>query len=291
MEYRKNQDSNKNTGPGIERRFFNAEYRASPDGVKKIGGIAATYDSPTDMGWFVEIVKPGFFEGADTTETACLKNHDPNLLLGRTANNTLILNYLPTGLDYEALPPDTACGNDTYTEVKGGYIYKSSFAFTVKEAAWKMVPADTFNGILSPETISRLTYGGEIEVRELIKCGTLYDVSPVTYPAYQATSSDARADSALKEERKRFLPDTKKMEEERAKVKVELEIEISTDGEEPEEPEAPEQPEMPAIPGMMPAMPEPPEMDKKPKGKTLMRQLQENQNRLRIAQAKRMQFI
>lgn len=274
MEYRKNKDSNKDTRTDtvIQRRFFNAEYRASTEGAKKIGGVAASYDQPTDMGWFVEVIKPGFFEGCDTTETACLKNHDANLILGRTANNTLVLNFIPTGLDYEATVPDTVCGNDTYTEIKGGYIYKSSFAFTVKEANWKMVPADTFNGVFSADTISRLTYGGEIEVRELVKCRALYDTSPVTYPAYQATSSSTRESAALKEERNRFLPEREAMEEERAKVKIELEIEISTDGEKPEEPEAPE-------------------MDKKPEGKTLMRQLQENQNRLRIAQAKRMQFI
>lgn len=277
MECLKQQENN----IGIERRTFNAEYRASTDGVKKIGGMAASYNQYTNMGWFVEVILPGFFDGADTTETACLKNHDPNLILGRTANNTLTLSLLPSGLDYEATPPDTICGNDTYTEVKGGYIYKSSFAFTAKETNWKTVPAETFKGVFPDDVISKLTYGGEIEVRELVKCGTLYDTSPVTYPAYQSTSSEGRNDSSLKEERSRFLGNDRIIEE-RAKVKVELEIEVDTDGES----DAMEMPETP-IGQVLPSDEEMviPTIVQEPTA-----QIRNNQNRLRVAQARRMQF-
>lgn len=269
MEHRKQQSN-------IERRTFNVEHRASSEGVKKIGGMAASYNQPTNMGWFVEVILPGFFDGADTTETACLKNHDHNLVLGRTANNTLVLNFLPGGLDYEATPPDTVCGNDTYTEVKNGYIYKSSFAFTAKETNWKTVPADTYKGVFPDDVISQLTYGGQIEVRELVKCGALYDVSPVTYPAYQATSSEGRDDSSLKEERSRFLGGDKPTGEERAKVKVEIEVEVLTDGEGEKE-----KPDMPDAPGM----------PEDTNAELYARQLQINQNRLRIAQAMRAKFI
>jgi len=275
MEFRKQQNK-ENTGIGIERRTFNAEYRASGEGAKKVGGMAAMYDKPTDMGWFVEVVKPGFFDGIDTTETACLKNHDHNLILGRTANNTLQLSFLPEGLDYEATVPDTVTGNDTYTEVKGGYIYKSSFAFTVAEAKWYTVPAANFAGVFPEDVVSRLTYGGEIEVRELVKGRTLYDVSPVTYPAYQSSSADARENNSLREERNKFLPVRPEELEDRAKVKVELEIEVDTDEEKPGE-------DMP---------PETSEPETEPEDVTAYaRQLQINQNRLRIAQAARTQFI
>jgi len=132
MENRKQQ-----TNELISRRAFNVEYRADDDGQKKIGGMAAMYDKYTNMGYYIEVIRRGFFDGIDTTETACLKNHDPNLVLGRTANGTLKLTASADGLDYEAVLPNTTIGNDTYEEIKSGYLYKSSFAFTVQKAARK----------------------------------------------------------------------------------------------------------------------------------------------------------
>lgn len=217
MEHRKQAQ----TANMVERRTFNIEHRASADGAKKIGGMAAVYDSPTNMGWYVEVIKPGFFDGIRTNSTACLKNHDPNLVLGRTANGTLKLTFTPSGLDYEAILPKTTIGNDTYEEVSSGYIYQSSFAFTVAEQNWRQAQPSEFAGILDQDTIEKLTYGGVVDVRELIKGADLYDVSPVTYPAYEATSVSSREASPLFEVRNKFLAATEIPEPEKEDEKAE----------------------------------------------------------------------
>jgi len=275
MENRK-QQTNTNV---IQRRFFDVQSRSSDDGKMVIGGLASTYDQYTNMGGFAEVVRRGFFDGIDVSEAACLKNHNENLVLGRTYNNTLKLTDTADGYDYEAYPPDTTTGRDSFIEVRDGYIYKSSFAFTVKETSWKKVKRSELAGMLSESDLDALTYGGEVEVRELIKGEKLYDVSPVTYPAYGGTSVGKREAELLKEERSRFIAEERDFDEERAKVKVELEIEISTDG----EPEIPETPDMPA--GTE-------EDSKSDDGTTAFaRQIQINKNRLRLAEAMRAKFI
>lgn len=201
MEHRK-QQTNTNV---IQRRFFDVQSRSSDDGKMAIGGLASTYDQYTNMGGFAEVVRRGFFDGIDVSEAACLKNHNENLVLGRTYNNTLKLTDTADGYDYEAYPPDTTTGRDSFIEVRDGYIYKSSFAFTVKEASWKKVKRSELAGMLSESDLDALTYGGEVEVRELIKGEKLYDVSPVTYPAYGGTSVGKREAELLKEERSRFI--------------------------------------------------------------------------------------
>jgi len=284
MEHRKQQ-----TNDLVERRTFNIEHRATADGVKKIGGMAAVYDTPTNMGWYVEMIKPGFFDGIRTGSTACLKNHDPNLVLGRTANNTLKLTFSAAGLDYESTVPNTTIGADTYEEVRSGYIYQSSFAFTVAEQTWRQAQPSEFSGVFPQDIIEKLTYGGVIDVRELTKGAELYDVSPVTYPAYDATSATSRNESPLFEIRNKFLgisetgnsptikgedllkaiEKQKTADEERMKITVEVEVEIN----EPETPEIPD--------GETPT-----ETD----AELYARQLQVNTNRLRIAEAVRMQY-
>lgn len=271
MEHRKKENN-------IETRnviYFDGKHRAETraDGDKEkrvIGGLAAVYDKYTDMGWYIEVIKKGFFDGIDTSQTAALKNHDPNLVLGRTANGTLMLKDTPDGLDYEAIVPDTQIGRDTYEEVKNGYIYQSSFAFTAKEVVWREVDRTELAGKIDDTVLDRMAYNGKIDVREMVKGNKLYDVSPVTYPAYADATSEARS-AYLKEERSKFI--TRESDEERMKIKVEVEVEIN----EPEEIEEPENPGE--------ETPETIETDASVRQQTIL-----NQNRLRVAEAIRAQY-
>jgi len=177
------------------------EQRAEGDNSMRIGGTAAIFDTYTSMGWYLEKVNRSFFDGMDTTKTAALKNHDSNLVLGRTANNTLRLTVDDKGLQYEVDLPDTQIGRDTYEEVKRGDIFQSSFQFTVKDENWSELDPDELRGKIPDEWIDRAIYGGKVQVRELLKGGTLYDVAPVTFPAYQDTTVAKRSfDGAKKVE-------------------------------------------------------------------------------------------
>lgn len=180
--------------PDFERRSYHVEHRAANDGGKMtIGGMAALYGVYTNMGWYLETILPGFFDGAKTDRAACLKNHDTNIVLGRTKNETLRLTIQTNGLDYEATLPGTQAAKDTYAEVEGGYIYESSFGFTVKKASWSEVDRSLLKGKVEEEVLDRLSYEGKVYVRELAICNELFDVSPVTYAQYQDTSVAKRS--------------------------------------------------------------------------------------------------
>jgi HK97 family phage prohead protease len=103
-----------------------------------------------------------------------LFNHDANFVLGRSTSGTLRLIEDDKGLRYDVDVPDTTWARDLMVSVKRGDVSQSSFAFEVTEEEWD--------------------YGkrGEMPMRT-IKSVRLYDVSPVTYPAYSATSVSARS--------------------------------------------------------------------------------------------------
>lgn len=192
----------KKASENAEVRFYGIEARKKEEmpGKMIIGGLAARFNSYTNMGWYVEVIRPGFFDGMDFSKAAALKNHDSSLVLGRTSNSTLKLNITADGLEYEVDLPDTTTGRDTYEEVARGDIFQSSFQFTVKEAIMREVDRAELAGFFENDELELLSYAGKIEVRELIKGGVLYDVSPVTFPAYEDTSVAKRSKDEAKTE-------------------------------------------------------------------------------------------
>jgi HK97 family phage prohead protease len=144
---------------------------------RKITGLAATYDNPTIIRdrtgrEFSEVIRRGAFTqtlqaGADVR---ALFNHNPDLgVLGRTKSGTLKLWEDERGLAFECELPDTALGNSIATSIQRGDLDGCSFAFAVTEEIWSEGPMR--------------------EVRIL----DLFDVSVVTYPAYDHTELDLRS--------------------------------------------------------------------------------------------------
>lgn len=158
------------------------EYRKD-DETPKLGGYAAVFGSVTEIaGLFREQIAPGAFtEAVDRDDVRALFNHDANFVLGRTKAGTLRLSEDKKGLRYDVDPPDTQWARDLMVSVQRGDVSQSSFAFEVTEESWE--------------------YGerGEMPTRTITKA-RLYDVSPVTYPAYEATSVSARSMEAAKRE-------------------------------------------------------------------------------------------
>lgn len=146
---------------------------------KRLVGYAAKFNRwSVDLGiWekFREKIAPGAFtETIKDSDTRALKNHDPNLILGRTSSGTLRLVENKTGLKFEIDMPNTSTGLDVLEEVRRGDITGCSFAFTVDEDSWKYLE------------------DGSVE-RTINKVGELFDVGPVTYPAYPDTTVAARS--------------------------------------------------------------------------------------------------
>ena len=168
-ENRQNIWENKNNN-NMEKRIYTIETRTEEreDGTPVIIGHASLYDSRSqNLGGFYETIERGAFtpELIEKSDVRALINHDQNLILGRSTSGTLKLEADEKGLRYEFDVPDTTYGKDLLVSMKRGDIDSSSFAFTVKRDTWS-----------SDEEGNDIRTINEIE--------RLYDVSPVTYPAY-----------------------------------------------------------------------------------------------------------
>lgn len=149
-----------------EKREF--EFRAAADATT-LKGHAAVFSTIAQIGrWFREQVAPGAFaKSIQESDVRALWNHDPNHVLGRNRSGTLKLSEDEFGLAVEIMPPDTQMGRDVVTLIKRGDVSQMSFGFIVKRAEWDETdPENPLRTILEAE---------------------LFDVSPVTYPAYEET--------------------------------------------------------------------------------------------------------
>ena len=147
------------------------------DGGTCIEGHAAVFDSWSEtLGGifpFKEKVRKGAFEesiGRD--DIRALFNHDPNYVLGRNRAGTLELVEDDVGLRVRITPPDTSWARDITTSIRRGDISQMSIGFVVEDDEWSSKDG--------------------IDTRELKKV-RLFDVSPVTFPAYTATDVGVRA--------------------------------------------------------------------------------------------------
>jgi HK97 family phage prohead protease len=180
----------------MEKRIFNIETRvdSTEDGRDLVVGHASVYDSRSNnLGGFYEFIERGAFteELINTSDVRALINHDPNLILARNTSGTLKLTADERGLKYEFEMPETSYGKDLAISMKRGDITQSSFAFTVAEDDWST--DDEGNNIRTIKKIDRL-----------------YDVSPVTYPAYNMAESDlVVAKRGLKEYQESLVEETK----------------------------------------------------------------------------------
>jgi hypothetical protein len=158
--------------PNQEVRTFDVqdlELRMDGDKPTVVGYGAVFNSMSNDLGGFREYISPKAFEGRLDDDVRFLVNHDANLVLARTTNGTLRLSVDEKGLRYEADMPNTSTARDLMELLKNGTISQSSFAFTVEEDSWEI--KDGMN------------------IRTIDKVSQLYDVSSVTYPAYNAASS------------------------------------------------------------------------------------------------------
>lgn len=139
-----------------------------------IEGYFAVFNSIYDMGnGMTESIAPGAFDGTISDDVRALVNHDSTLVLGRTSAHTLEIRQDEHGLwGKVTINPNDGDAMNLYARVKRGDVNQCSFGFD----------------ILDEET----EYRSEGEVHWTIKAVKLYEISAVTFPAYQETAISAR---------------------------------------------------------------------------------------------------
>ena len=162
-----------------EQRVFpvdNFEFR-DEGGVKTLTGYAAVFNRLSeDLGGFREKIAPGAFSKTiKESDIRALFNHDPNFVLGRTKNNTLSLMEDDRGLRVSIKPPDTTWARDLQLSIQRKDIDQMSFGFRVLRDKGEEVETDKEGNIV-------------VTLKEV----RLFDVSPVTFPAYPQTKISAR---------------------------------------------------------------------------------------------------
>lgn len=189
-----------------ERRFFQTglTVETRDDGAPAvIRGHGAVFNRLSDEIWgFREQIAPGAFDDVLNDDVRALFNHDPNMILGRTSAGTLRLYVDGTGLAYEIDPPDTQVARDLVKSMQRGDVNQSSFAFRVAEDRWEE-EKDQETGL---------------PIRTIVRFKALYDVSPVTYPAYPEAQAGVRSLEAWRKSREQVTPPDYRLHEARLRL-------------------------------------------------------------------------
>lgn len=176
----------KNENAPLEQRSYQFEVRAEEtEEGNIITGRPIVYNSRTDMCWFDEIIEPGALNNTDLTDVRFLVNHDTSKIpLARsrrnTANSTMQLTVDNEGMNIR-VKLDVENNSDAralYSAVSRGDISGMSFMFSIRDEEWENLDSDH-------------------PTRHIKDIAVVFEVSAVTFPAYEATEIDARSREAL----------------------------------------------------------------------------------------------
>lgn len=169
----------------VLKRAFNALYETRDEGANGIvSGRPIILNSVTDLGCFREVIDTRALDGADLTDVRLCLNHDTSYVYARSRNNnpnsTMQISTDSDGLTFTAslALEESPRARDFYTAIKRGDIDKMSFMFSMEDYEWEDVDSD------SP-------------IRRITKIGKVFEISAVTFPAYQSTAIEARDASTL----------------------------------------------------------------------------------------------
>lgn len=184
----------------LERRSYAFEVRAEQsERGSRITGRPIVYNSRTDIaGLFDEIIEEGALNNSDLRDVRFLVNHDLSRIpLARSRNNngnsTMQLRVDQSGMeiDVDLDTENNADARALYSAVSRGDITGMSFMFSIDDEEWENLDTDH-------------------PTRRIKRIGTVVEVSAVTFPAYAATSINARSGEAL-ESAKAALESAKKL--------------------------------------------------------------------------------
>lgn len=198
-----------------EIRTFDFEVRASVDETHghTLTGQPIVYNERTNLGWYDEIIADGALAEADLRDVRFLVNHNINMIpLARSRNNnansTMQMEVIEgkgmtirVDLDTE----NNADARSLYSAVERGDISGMSFMFRVDGESWDDIESDH-------------------PTRTVTNISKVFEVSAVTFPAYEATSIQARGLADALDSAKASLEsaraELRKIEVEKEKIKM-----------------------------------------------------------------------
>lgn len=201
-----------------EIRSFEFEVRAEQNEKGSvITGQPIVYDERTNLDWYDEIIDDGALAETDLRDVRFLVNHNTDMIpLARSRNNnansTMQMEVIEgkgmairVNLDTE----NNADARSLYSAVERGDISGMSFMFVVDKDSWDDVDTDH-------------------PTRHIRSISKVFEVSAVTFPAYEATSIQARGLSEALESAKTSLEsvraEQRKREEKKLRLKILLEV-------------------------------------------------------------------
>ena len=165
-----------------EIRKFDFEVRAKRDETHGtyLEGTPIVYDSWTDLGWYDEQIQRGALDNTDLTDVRFLINHNTDMIpLARSRNNnensTMQMTVDEGGMNIRVNldTENNADARSLYSAVERGDIDGMSFMFVVDGELWEEEES-------------------EHPKRTITDIEKVFEVSAVTFPAYEQTSISAR---------------------------------------------------------------------------------------------------
>ena len=192
--------------------MMNKEFRTSDNIIAKddenmiVEGYALKFNRESNLlGEFVEVISPEALRNADLSDVRCLIDHNSSYVLGRTVADTLKLEVDDVGLRFRCELHNTSYARDLYENIKLGNINQCSFGFTIEEDGDEFERRE--DGIFK---------------RTVNKIRSLFDVSIVTYPAYEDTdvAPALRSIKNIKENEQKQIEQRRLMEKANAALKM-----------------------------------------------------------------------
>ena len=202
-----------------EIRAFSFEVRAENDEQHGsiLTGTPIVFGERTDLGWCDEIIDDGALDDTDLRDVRFLVNHNTDMIpLARSRNNnensTMQLSVVPQkGMDIrvDLDTENNAEAKSLYSAVQRGDLSGMSFMFAVNEDAWEDLDS-------------------EHPTRHIRSFAKVFEMSAVTFPAYEATSIQARGLSEALESARASLESARaaKLEIEKRKQKIRILSEV-----------------------------------------------------------------
>lgn len=163
------------------RAFITSYETRAEENIGIIKGRPIVFDSETDLGWYREIIDRSALDNTDLRDVRLCLDHDTSFVYARSRNNnanaTMRIGVDDEGLFFEAtLDLRSAKANDLFIAVQRGDMDKMSFMFVVESDEWQDL--DT-----------------EKPLRIIRAISVVYELSIVTFPAYDNTSVQAASHS------------------------------------------------------------------------------------------------